>query len=206
MSSYPNVVCFGRRHASSWLPIVTSAKPRRFNSMVCGFPLAPVRQDLAALSALTKRLSVERIVFLGDLVHSRAGVTEELVRDFATWLTAYPGDLQVVIGNHDTGLVKRWPAAWNRAKLSERMRIGNFLFQHQPGEGRSSDRTFQWAGDVHPVMRLVRGPERIRLPAFVISASQGLLPAFSHLAGRFEVSPSVHDRVFVVGKQDVYEV
>lgn len=25
MSYYPNVVCFGRRHVSSWLPIVTSA-------------------------------------------------------------------------------------------------------------------------------------------------------------------------------------
>lgn len=74
-------------------------------------------------------------MFLGDLVHSRAGVTEDLVRDFGTWLTAYPGDVQVVIGNHDAGLVKRWPAAWKRAKLSERMRIGNFLFQHQPGEG-----------------------------------------------------------------------
>lgn len=55
-------------------------------------------------------------------------------------------------------------------------------------------------------MPLVRGTDRIRLPAFVISDSQGLLPAFSHLAGGFEVSPSVHDRVFVVGKQEVYEV
>ncbi|MEO7859746.1 MAG: ligase-associated DNA damage response endonuclease PdeM [Nitrospirales bacterium] len=181
-------------------------KAETFQQHGLWLPAAPVRQDLTVLSALTKRLSVERILFLGDLVHSLAGVTEDLVCDFATWLNAYPGDVQVVIGNHDVGLVKRWPAAWNSAKLSERVRVGKFLFQHKPCEGLSNDRTFQWAGHVHPVMSLVRGPDRLRLPAFVISDSQGLLPAFSRLAGGFEVSPSAHDRVFVVGKQDVYEV
>lgn len=169
-------------------------------------PSASITQDLAVLSTLTSRLSAEQLLFLGDLVHSLAGVTEDIVHDFADWMTSYPGHVQVVVGNHDAGLAKRWPAAWNGAQLSERVRIGDFLFQHQPADEPSQDGTFYWAGHVHPVMRLERGPDRIRLPAFVISKFQGLLPAFSHLAGGFEVSPSVHDRVFVVGQQDVHEV
>ena len=169
-------------------------------------PSASIEQDLAVLSTLTKRLSISHLLFLGDLVHSLAGVTKDIVRAFATWLSGYPGRVEMVIGNHDAGLAKRWPDAWNGVELSECLRIGNFLFQHQPSERPPSDRTFQWAGHVHPVMRLNRGPDRIRLPAFIISDSIGLLPAFSPLAGGFEVSPSAHDRVFVVGNQNVYEV
>jgi len=169
-------------------------------------PSVPLGQDLAILSAITKRLSIERLLFLGDLVHSLAGVTEDIIRDFAAWLAAYSGHVQVVVGNHDAGLAKRWPAAWNGAQLSERVRIGDFLFQHQPTDELSQDRTFYWAGHVHPVMRLERGPDRIRLPAFVIAESQGLLPAFSQLAGGFDVPPSSRTRIFVVREQEVYEV
>ena len=169
-------------------------------------PSAPIQQDLAVLSTLTKRLSVNHLLFLGDLVHSLAGVTKDIVHAFAIWLNGYPGRVEVVIGNHDTGLAKRWPAAWSGVKLSDCVRLGDFLFQHQLSERPSSDRTFQWAGHVHPLMLLKRGPDRIRLPAFIISESQGLLPAFSRLAGGFEVSPSAHDRVFVVGKHNVYQV
>ena len=169
-------------------------------------PSVALRQDLAVLSAVTKRLSIERLLFLGDLVHALTGVTPDIIRDFAAWLTAYPGHVQVVVGNHDAGLAKRWPAAWSGAQLSERVRVGDFIFQHQPTDEPSQDRTFYWAGHVHPMMRLERGPDCIRLPAFVISEFQGLLPALSQLAGGFDVSPSEPDRVFVVGTQKVYEV
>ena len=79
----------------------------------------------------------------------------------------------------------------NTSQLMSRRRTGHFI----------------GSGHVYPVMRLERGPDRIRLSVFVISKFQGLLPAFSPLAGGFEVSPSIHDRVFVVGQQqDVHEV
>ncbi len=181
-------------------------KAETFQERGLWLPSAPIQQDLAVLSALTKRWSVKRILFLGDLVHSLSGVTKDIVRDFATWLTGYPGRVEVVIGNHDAGLAKRWPAAWSGVKLSECVRIEEFIFQHQPPDKPSYDGTFHWAGHVHPMMRLERGPDRIRLPAFVISKSQGLLPAFSHLAGGFDVPPSGRDRIFVVGEQKVYEV
>lgn len=181
-------------------------KAETFQQQGLCLPSAPIQRDLAVLSALTKRFSVQHLLFLGDLVHALAGVTEDIIRDFATWLTAYPGHVQVVIGNHDAGLATRWPAAWNGAQLSKRVRVGDFLFQHQPTDEPSQDRTFYWAGHVHPMMRLERGPDRIRLPAFVISEFQGLLPAFSQLAGGFDVSPSSRRRIFVVSEQGVYEV
>ena len=181
-------------------------KAETFQQRGLWLPSVPIQQDLDVLSTLTKRLSVRHLLFLGDLVHSLAGVTKDIVRDFATWLSGYPGRVEVVIGNHDAGLAKRWPAAWHGAKLSAGLRIGNFLFEHRPPGKSTRDPSFHWAGHVHPVMPLNCGPDRIRLPTFIISESQGLLPAFSRLAGGFDVSPSAGDRIFVVGEQEVYEV
>ena len=53
---------------------------------------------------------------------------------------------------------------------------------------------------------LRKGPDRLRLPGFVISAFQGLLPAFSTLSGGYDVPFSSIDRVFVTNGARVYEV
>lgn len=169
-------------------------------------PSVSLGSELDRLSALADRWSARRILFLGDLVHSWAGVTEDLVRGFTAWVSGYSGDVQVVIGNHDSGLAKRWPAAWDGIQVREQVRIGDFLFRHQPPDEPSRDPIFHWAGHVHPMMRLKKGPDRIRLPAFVISESYGLLPAFSQLAGGYDVPPADHNRIFVVERQGVYEV
>ncbi len=181
-------------------------KAETFQQHGLWLPTMPLCRQLDQLTTLVDRWSARQILFLGDLVHSLAGVTEDIVRDFAAWLATYTGYVQVVVGNHDGALVKRWPVAWNRATVRDRVRIGDFLFQHEPPQERSQDRTFYWAGHVHPMMRLEGGPDRLRLPAFVISEFQGLLPAFSPLAGGYNVLPSDRKRIFVVGEQDVYEV
>ncbi|MBK9307959.1 MAG: ligase-associated DNA damage response endonuclease PdeM [Nitrospira sp.] len=181
-------------------------KAETFQQHGLWLPAAPLRQDLAVLSTLIKRLSVERILFLGDLVHASAGVTNKIVEEFAAWLTEYSGHVDVILGNHDKGLSKRWPADWSVVKLRRHVRIGKFFFQHQPPNKPRSGSTFYWSGHVHPVMSLIMGPERMRLPAFFISPNQGLLPAFSRLAGGFEISPSRRDRVFVIGGRGVYEI
>lgn len=181
-------------------------KAETFQQHGLWLPAASVRQDLAVLSTLTKRLSIQRILFLGDLVHSTSGVTRNIVEEFAAWLTGFSGHVEVIVGNHDECLAKRWPIDWKVVKLSRHVRIGEFLFQHQPPTKPRSGSTFYWSGHVHPVMPLTRGPDRIRLPAFFISPFHGLLPAFSRLAGGFELSPSRRDRVFVIGGGGVHEV
>jgi DNA ligase-associated metallophosphoesterase len=180
-------------------------KAETFQQQGLWLPSVSVSRELEVLSALAKRLSIECLLFLGDLVHSLAGVTDDIRRDFADWLAGCPGRVEVVIGNHDAGLAKRWPAAWNGATVRERVRIGDFIFQHQPSDGRPRGRTFHWVGHVHPMTRLEQGPDRMRLPSFVISESQGILPAFSQTSGGFDVPLSDGDRIFIVGEQKVYE-
>ena len=58
----------------------------------------------------------------------------------------------------------------------------------------------------HPMISLQKGPDRVRLPGFVISGFQGLLPAFSSLSGGYDVPFSSDDHVFVAGNGRVYEI
>lgn len=181
-------------------------KAETFQQRGLWLPSTSMRRDLATLSLLVKRWAVESIVFLGDLVHSLAGVTNEIVQDFGTWLRSFPGQIHVVVGNHDSGLSNHWPAAWDCVERCKQVHVSDFVFQHQPPHKAVSNPSFLWVGHIHPMIALGRGPDRIRLPAFVISQTQGVLPAFSSLAGGFNMTPSEQDRVFVIGEHVVYEI
>jgi hypothetical protein len=163
-------------------------------------------KDLSTLREVIAGRLVRRLIFLGDLVHSMAGVTGEVLQDFAQWMRDFGGDVQVVVGNHDAGLAKRWPAAWDLATLCDKVRLGDFVFQHQPVSSPGPEGEFYWVGHVHPKILLRKGPDRLRLPGFVISAFQGLLPAFSTLSGGYDVPFSSDDQVFVTGNGRVYKV
>jgi DNA ligase-associated metallophosphoesterase len=171
-----------------------------------GFWLPSRSQDLDRLSALAGRVGAKEVLFLGDLVHTLSGVTEAVVEAFARWLGEFDGSVRIVLGNHDAGLAKRWPAQWRRADVCERLDVERFRFQHQLADGQAEAELFYWVGHVHPMIRMERGPDRLRLPAFVIGTSQGLLPAFSSMSGGYDISPLAEERVFVIGEGLVYEI
>ena len=181
-------------------------KAESFQQQGLWLPAGSRGKDLSILSEVIAGRLVRRLIFLGDLIHSMAGVTGEVLQDFARWMSDFGGEVLVVVGNHDAGLAKRWPAAWDQATLCDHVRLGDFIFQHQPVSQPGPEGEYYWVGHVHPMIPLRKGPDRLRLPGFVISAFQGLLPAFSSLSGGYDVSFSPIDRVFVAGEGRVYEV
>lgn len=181
-------------------------KAETFQQQGLWLPADPSGKDLSTLSKVIAGRPVRQLLFLGDLVHTIAGVTAEVLDDFARWMDDFHGDVRVILGNHDAGLAKRWPEAWEQATLCDHVRLGNFVFQHQPVSKADAKGEFYWVGHVHPTIPLQRGPDRMRLPGFVISEFQGLLPAFSSLSGGYDVPFSSSDRVFVSNGNRVYEV
>ncbi len=164
------------------------------------------QQDFERLAGLTERLGVAQVLFLGDLIHSLNGVTDAIVAEFAQWLNGFGGSVQVVLGNHDRGLTQRWPAAWRKATRCDQLTIERFRFQHEPIGETAEAGLFYWAGHVHPMIHVVQGPDRIRLPGFVLNEVQGVLPAFSSASGGYDVSWRHGDRRFVVSDERVYEL
>lgn len=180
-------------------------KAQTFQQSGYWLPPEAHRRDLDRLLHLSCEFSLDHVLFLGDFVHSRSGVTPEVIAEFATWKNSFSGETTVIIGNHDRPLVSHWPEAWNFVTLVESLTLGEFHFQHEPPERRDKDH-FVWCGHIHPKIQLRQGPERLNLPAFVITPDVGYLPAFSSLAGGASFSYSKKNRYFVPNQDQVVEV
>lgn len=161
--------------------------------------------DLATLSQAAEERDAEHILFLGDFVHARAGVTPEIIQAFTQWKTSFAGAVTVVIGNHDRSLVKHWPPQWEFIKLVEDWRRGEFHFRHEPPLNYHG-KDFVWCGHIHPKVSLRWGAERLSLPAFVVGERIGYLPAYSSLAGGIAFPFRPRHRYLAVAEGSIVEV
>ena len=179
-------------------------------------------EDLNIIKVVARRHAVSRLLFLGDLVHSKAGITTHLQAVFGDWLdswkTEFGGEVMVAVGNHDRALVKSWPTLWQEVNLIDRLEMTGFVFQHEPPTAKEikKDDSFFWIGHVHPVVVLSKGPDRLRLPCFVIDHDIGYLPAFSSLAGGYNMALTSNDtcrkdcpsqrKIYALGNDQVFAV
>lgn len=172
-----------------------------------GFALPPQaqREDLHRLENLIATYDANEVLFLGDLVHSKWGVTEVLVTEFQRWMSRYSGRLVLVAGNHDRDLVRAWPPLWERIEIVSELIRGRFSFCHDPPKNIPNDQFF-WSGHIHPQFRLRRGADHLRLPCFALSPRQGILPAFSSLAGGADVKRRAGWQLYPIGDDEVFAV
>ena len=181
-------------------------KAETFQKSGLWLPSAAQANDLDQLRELVRLHDVESVVFLGDLVHSALGLTPDVIDLFATWLGEFPGQVTVTLGNHDQAIARRWPTAWSKANITDKLDVGDFKFQHiPPPDVPSPPGKFTWAGHVHPMVVLRSHNERLRLPGFAIKKESGILPAFSSLAGGFTLRPMPAQRLYAVGSSQVFK-
>jgi DNA ligase-associated metallophosphoesterase len=151
-----------------------------------GIPL-PSDGDLSTLNQLldlAAQLQPQRVVVLGDLIHSRLGLTAELRAKIGALPELLGCPLELIGGNHDQG-------SWLEGlSAGAPRRCGDLWLSHEPCTPMEAD-LLNVAGHVHPVAVLGKGADRLRLPCFALRrpARQLLLPAFGHLTGGYAVSP-----------------
>lgn len=187
-------------------------KAETFAQNGLGLPTQAQWDDLELLIQIGSQYQVKTILFLGDLVHTRSGLTIELqsrfIESLSTLSPDVPVKLHLVSGNHDRSLIKNWPVLWAEISVSPEWEQGPFLFQHEPPSriGRSKAKPFVWAGHIHPCVRLQGGGDRLRLKTFLVRKDYGVLPAFSSLAGGFEVKANSSTRLYPIGDGRVFEI
>ncbi len=136
-----------------------------------------------------RRLPVERLVFLGDLLHSKAAQAETTQAALGAWRRVHAAvAMTLVRGNHDRhagdpppGLgIELVDEPW-RLPAPGPMARGGLALCHHP------QRLADWpvlAGHLHPAVLLgARARDRMRLPCFHFSAGLGVLPAFGSFTG-----------------------
>jgi uncharacterized protein len=159
-------------------------------------PEATTTGTLQRLSDAVAQSGAERVVFLGDLLHSARAHAAELLAAVRQWRHQHRQlDLVLVRGNHDRHAGDP-PPDWHVTAVDEPLRCGPLALMHHP---QAVDEAYVLAGHVHPCISLGgRAHDRLRLPCFHFGPHVGLLPAFGEFTGMQAVRPALGDPVFVV--------
>lgn len=167
-------------------------------------PEATTGGTLDALDALLAAHDARRLVFLGDLLHSRHAHAPDTLAAFAAWRALRPElELVLVRGNHDDRAGDP-PPTWGVHCVDEPFALpaapGLALCHHpEPRPG-----AYVLAGHDHPCITVGQGIDRLRLPCFHFGMRVGVLPAFGTFTGMHPIRRSPGDRVFVVADNAVH--
>jgi DNA ligase-associated metallophosphoesterase len=155
--------------------------------------------NLEKLDHLVNDFPVKRVIFLGDLFHSRYN---DAWQPFSAWMHGWPEvSFELVLGNHDI-LDKRLYAGANMKVHKEPYEWQGIYLSHHPMEVGIEGYNFY--GHIHPGVAL-EGPAKqyLKLPCFLLGEQAGILPAFGQFTGLAMVKPTSQDRVFVIGDEKV---
>ncbi|MFZ4573723.1 MAG: ligase-associated DNA damage response endonuclease PdeM [Phycisphaerales bacterium] len=149
-----------------------------FQTIGVPIPGLQLAGELARLDACVTRFAPESIFVLGDLLHSGAGLTGEVVERVGAWRAAFQGSVRVIEGNHDRAIA-RVKDAWGLELLGPRHELGGFVLKHfaEPEADR-----FLWCGHEHPATHLGGRADGVRVPCFAVACNMVVIPAFSRLA------------------------
>ena len=156
------------------------------------------------LESLVSRTRARRVIFLGDLLHAKAGRSKEMFGALEEWRRGHSGlDVTLVRGNHDRRAGDPPPElCFNCVDAPYPMLP--FVMAHHPSTHPDG---YVLAGHVHPGIRLY-GParQRERLPCFVFAREFAILPAFGDFTGLGDVEPLPGDRIYAVAENQVMDI
>ena len=152
--------------------------------------------ELEVLQRLAMQLAAHRVIILGDVIHSVAGLSAALEERVHRWVMALGHPPLLCLGNHDRkgqGQLKTLgfeieTDTWISEGLSM-THVPEDLPADYPGI----------AGHWHPVLRLSAAGERVRPPVFVRTGEHLVLPSLGRFTGGREIVPRDADALWAVG-------
>lgn len=164
--------------------------------------------DLDRMDGLIASHGIQTVLFLGDLSHSSTPIATTVRERFFALSQKYSStQFILILGNHDQSLKKNWPSEWDFIQRIDKLAMDRIGFSHDSErDAITEDAHSTWYGHIHPVVKLAKGPERLRLPAFWLQNYRGCLPAFSSLAGGYDVPRTKKNRIYAVTESSVMSV
>jgi uncharacterized protein len=179
-------------------------KAQSFRQLGVPVPRGTTSETLDGLDELVDAQGAARVVFLGDLLHSRSAHAAATMGAFAAWRERHADvELILVRGNHDQRAGDP-PAGLGVRCVDEPFSLptaSGLALCHHP---RPLPGAYVLAGHDHPCVHVGRGFDRLRLPCFHFGAAVGVLPAFGAFTGMHPIARAAGDRVFVVADNAVH--
>ncbi len=176
-------------------------KAASFRSMGITIPSGTTSDDLKRLSALIVKYRPERLVVLGDLIHSAKSKGRDILLQFEKWRKGFP-DLKITLiqGNHDR-ISGQPPAELKLDQIEEKTLIGRVILAHKPSVNVGR---YTIAGHLHPAVRLKGiGGQQETLTCFYFSPKYAVLPAFGGFTGNSIIEPTPEDQVYIIAGKAV---
>lgn len=200
---------------AAWLPEaglllvadVHFGKAASFRRLGVPVPRGTTEANLARLDGLISGLpDLRDIVFLGDFLHAASGRAPATLEALQAWRYRHPDlSLTLVRGNHDSHAGDP-PATLGINVVAEPWLHAGLALCHDPAAPRPEG-CVAVAGHLHPVSRLGRGFDAVRLPCFHARADGVLvLPAFGEFTGGFSVTGQKGDGLYVIADDRVLRV
>ncbi|MEC5174461.1 ligase-associated DNA damage response endonuclease PdeM [Chryseobacterium nepalense] len=159
-----------------------------------------MKNDLERLSILIEYFKPEKFIVVGDLLH--AGDNSD-VDEFCSWRNQYSDlEFHLIEGNHDR-ISKKLESKLCLNFKSELMEIADFMLIHDFEKKHSK---FQITGHIHPGFVINSVVKKIKLPCFVVTENQLLLPAFSEFTGLDTKNLPKKGRFYVFTDAEIYEI
>ncbi|ASK29201.1 phosphoesterase [Chryseobacterium sp. T16E-39] len=159
-----------------------------------------MKSDLERLSVLIAYFQPEKFIIVGDLLH--AGNNSD-VDEFCVWKNQY-ADLKfyLIEGNHDriSKVLEEKLCLDFKADILE---LNDIIFVH---DFDKSNPKFQITGHIHPGFVINSPVKNIRLPCFVQTTNQLLLPAYSEFTGLDTKNLPKGGQFFVFTDAEIYEI
>lgn len=169
-------------------------------------PEATTGATLAGLDAGLRDTGAQRIVFLGDFLHSARARARATMDSLHAWREAQAHvAMTLVRGNHDERAGDP-PASLRIDVVDEPFQLGPFALRHHP---LAVSNAYVLAGHWHPCVHLRgRAFSRLRLPCFWFGGEQGarpvgVLPAFGSFTGMHPIDAGAGDRIYPVADGQV---
>lgn len=137
-----------------------------------------LQKDLERLKQLIRHFKVQQLIIVGDLFHAE---NNSNMLTFESWVSQFE-NLHIVLikGNHD----RQSNRLMNQLgiKVESQLFVEPFNFIHEPKN--DSLHEFTISGHIHPgVVIKGKGKQKLKLPCYLITEQQLILPAFSLFTG-----------------------
>lgn len=159
-----------------------------------------MKNDLERLSILIEYFKPEKFMVVGDLLH--AGDNSD-VDEFCVWRNQYSDlEFHLIEGNHDR-ISKKLESKLCLNFKSEPLEINDFMLIH---DFEKKHPKFQITGHIHPGFVINSAVKKIKLPCFVVTENQILLPAFSEFTGLDTKNLPKKGKFYVFTDAEIYEI
>jgi len=162
-------------------------KDQVFRQSGVAIPAGVLEAELRALDRLLEMRPARRLLVLGDWVHAAPRAGDAWPGQVAAWRARHWRiSITLVPGNHDRWL-SPWLSDWDIGEAETSIEVNGLRLVHEVDpDDAAVGRAAGMSGHLHPVVRVGRGAERMRLPAFARRGDHLILPAFGRFTGGFD--------------------